>query len=127
MMWNPLSNSHVKANSVLLPSMSIKPYVQYGLGLQKRMKDNFTAYGQAMVQNGGRNGISLTAGLRWALGRDSESKPIEKVQAPKKEIKVSDKKILHSEQNGKINALNDKVNADNTRITHKTVIKQLPR
>lgn len=27
------------------------------------------AYGQAIVQNGGRNGISITAGFRWALGK----------------------------------------------------------
>ena len=33
-----------------------------------------------MIQNGGRNGISLTAGFRWALGK--EGKPIEKVQSP---------------------------------------------
>jgi hypothetical protein len=24
-----------------------------------------------MIQNGGRNGISLTAGFRWALGHDN--------------------------------------------------------
>ena len=78
MVWNLLGESKVRANDVMLPEMSIKPYVQYGVGVQKICKDRFTAYGQAMITNGGRNGISLTAGFRWALGK--EGKPIEKVQ-----------------------------------------------
>ena len=71
MVWNVMDNSSATANGVKLPSMSMKPYVQYGVGVQKRMKDNFMAFGQAMIQNGGRNGISLTAGFRWALGHDN--------------------------------------------------------
>ena len=41
--------------------------------------DNFTAYGQATIRNGGRNGIALTAGFRWSLGKDG--KAIEKVNS----------------------------------------------
>ncbi|MGN0031407.1 MAG: autotransporter outer membrane beta-barrel domain-containing protein, partial [Candidatus Gastranaerophilaceae bacterium] len=80
MVWNLLDKSDVTANSVKLPEMSIKPYVQYGVGVQKRFKDNCMAFGQAMIQNGGRNGVSLTAGFRRSLGK--ETKPIEKVQTP---------------------------------------------
>ena len=65
MMWNLLDKTNVTANNVSLPSMSIKPYVEYGLGLQKDMTDNFSAYAQAMVQNGGRNGVSLTGGMKY--------------------------------------------------------------
>ncbi len=78
MVWNLLDKSKVSANDVRLPEMSIKPYIQYGVGIQKRFKDRYMAFGQAMIQNGGRNGISLTAGFRWALGK--EGKPLEKVQ-----------------------------------------------
>ena len=78
MIWNLLDKSKVSANDVRLPEMSIKPYVQYGVGIQKRFKDRYMAFGQAMIQNGGRNGISLTAGFRWAVGK--EGKPLEKVQ-----------------------------------------------
>ena len=78
MIWNLLDKSKVSANDVRLPEMSIKPYVQYGVGVQKRFKDRYMAFGQAMIQNGGRNGISLTAGFRWAIGKDG--KPLEKVQ-----------------------------------------------
>ena len=78
MVWNLLDKSRVSANDVRLPEMSIKPYIQYGVGVQKRFKDRYMAFGQAMIQNGGRNGISLTAGFRWAIGK--EGKPLEKVQ-----------------------------------------------
>ena len=70
MVWNLLDKSEVYANDVRLPEMSIKPYVQYGVGLQKRFTDKFMAYGQAMIHNGGRNGISFSFGLRWKVGRD---------------------------------------------------------
>ncbi|MBD9223710.1 hypothetical protein EGQ24_07415 [bacterium] len=69
MIWNILDKSRVTANDVRLPEMSIKPYVQYGLGVQKRFKDSFMAFGQAMIQNGGRNGIALSVGFRWAIGK----------------------------------------------------------
>ncbi len=78
MIWNLLDKSKVSADDVRLPEMSIKPYVQYGVGVQKRFKDKYMAFGQAMIQNGGRNGISLTAGFRWTVGK--EGKPLEKVQ-----------------------------------------------
>ena len=88
MVWNMMDNSSATANGVKLPSMSVKPYVQYGVGVQKRMKDNFMAFGQAMIQNGGRNGISLTAGFRWAIGKDKDDsqkvfKPFLKKEAKK--------------------------------------------
>ncbi len=79
MVWNAMNESSTSANGIKLPESSIKPYVEYGVGLQKRFKDDFIAFGQAMIRNGGRNGISLTAGFRWAIGRDKE-KPLEKVQ-----------------------------------------------
>ena len=92
MMWNIMDQTHARANGVKLPEMSVKPYVQYGIGVQKVMKDHFTAYGQAMIQNGGRNGISLTFGFKWALGRDH--KKIEKVHSQDiKRTVIKDKKI----------------------------------
>lgn len=78
MVWNAMNESSVKANNVKLPETSIKPYIEYGVGLQKRFKDRYTAFGQAMIRNGGRNGIAMTFGFRWNLG--DEGKPIEKVK-----------------------------------------------
>ena len=69
MVWNILAHSQVTANDVTLPNMSIKPYVQYGLGIQKRFKDRLLAFGQAIIYNGGRNGVLLNVGLRWSIGK----------------------------------------------------------
>ena len=105
MIWNLLDESKVSANDVRLPEMSIKPYVQYGIGVQKRYKDRYMAFGQAMIQNGGRNGISLTAGFRWAIGKDG--KPLEKVQrvnnkvssvTPRAEVKVANNSTVQPER-----------------------------
>jgi len=65
-----MGKSEGTANGIKLPSMSIKPYVQYGVGVQKRFKDHFMGFAQAMIHSGGRNGISLSGGFRWALGHD---------------------------------------------------------
>ena len=63
------------------------------------------AFGQAMIQNGGRNGISLTAGFRWAIGK--EGKPLEKVQrvnnkvssvTPRAEVKVANNSTVQPER-----------------------------
>ncbi len=77
-----MNENKVTANSVRLPEMSMKPYVEYGVGVQRNWKDKFTAFGQAMLRNGGRNGIALTAGFRWALGHDDKPHTHDKVEAP---------------------------------------------
>ena len=105
MVWNLMNETNVTANGVSLPDMSVKPYVEYGVGVQKLWKDKFTGFLQAMIRNGGRNGIAITGGFRWALGQ--EGKPIEKVEnieKPKTVMKLSsmgetDEEILRSAQN----------------------------
>ncbi len=95
MVWNILDETNVTANNVRLPDMSIKPFVEYGVGVQKRWKDRCTGYLQAMIRNGGRNGIVLTGGFRWAIGK--EGKPIEKVSNPQNktaQASNNDRKIL---------------------------------
>lgn len=69
MVWNILDKTKFTANDISLPDLSIKSYVQYGVGLQKRWGDSFTAFGQAMIRNGGRNGVALQFGFRWELGK----------------------------------------------------------
>lgn len=73
MIWNLIDKAKFTANEVALPTMSVDPYVQYGLGVQKRCGDRFTGFGQAMIRNGGRNGIALSFGFRWALGKGGTS------------------------------------------------------
>lgn len=69
MVWNIMDKTDFKACNAALPSMSVKPYIQYGVGVQKRWGERFTGFLQAMIRNGGRNGISLSAGFRWAIGK----------------------------------------------------------
>ena len=65
--WNLIDKAKFQANDVYLPSLSIKPYVQYGFGVQKRFKDRVTAFFEGMIRNGGRNGIALVLGIRISL------------------------------------------------------------
>lgn len=72
MNWNIMNDSEFTANMATLPDLSMKPYVQYGLGIQKTINDNFTAYGQVLLRHGGRNGIAANAGLRYIFGHESK-------------------------------------------------------
>ena len=66
------------ASDIDLPQVSVKPYIQYGVGLQKSWGERFTAYGQVMMRNGGRNGIAGSIGFRWTIGNDdNENNPID--------------------------------------------------
>lgn len=69
MIWNLIDKTRFTAANVSMPDMSVDPYVQYGIGLQKRCGDRFTGFAQAMLRNGGSNGVSLSAGFRWAIGK----------------------------------------------------------
>lgn len=84
MVWNILNETKFTASDVRLPEMSIKPYVEYGIGLQKSWNDKCNGFLQAMLRNGGRNGIALSFGFKWTLGKDK--KPIERVQNGTKHV-----------------------------------------
>ena len=104
MVWNLLNETNATADGVKLPQMHTRPYVEYGVGLQRTWADKFSAYGQAMLRHGGRNGVALTLGFRWALGRDY-SRP-QKVQKDSKMSTRQDAKraslLRHSGQDGKM-------------------------
>lgn len=72
MVWNIMNKTKFKANDVQLPELSVDSYVQYGLGVQKRIGENFTGFGEAMFRVGGRNGVAFNVGFRWALGKDKK-------------------------------------------------------
>ncbi|MBQ4123784.1 hypothetical protein IJD44_08725 [bacterium] len=72
LVWNMLTDTQTIADSVSINQFKIKPYIQYGIGVQKRVGDNFTGYFQSMGRSFGRNGVSLSAGMRWAVGRNKK-------------------------------------------------------
>ncbi len=73
MVWNILDDSKFKANDVSLPSISVKPFVKYGVGIRKVGSDNFTGYLQTYATNGGRNGIGVQGGLSFMIGAKGNS------------------------------------------------------
>lgn len=73
MHWNLMDETNVTANTVYLPELSVKPYFSYGLGIQRVFGERFTAYGQIMLRNGGRNGIAATFGGRYMFGHETKT------------------------------------------------------
>ena len=69
MVWNIIDRTHFNANDIALSSLSVKPYVQYGLGIQKLWGERSTGFAQVMMRNGGRNGVAFNVGYRYALGK----------------------------------------------------------
>ena len=69
--WNIMDNTQFRANDVSLPSLSVDPYVRYGLGVRKAWGEKFTGFLQAYFTNGGRNGVGLMAGFRFTVGKST--------------------------------------------------------
>lgn len=69
MVWNIMDQTNFTAANTSLPDLSVKPYFEYGVGVQKRWGERFTGFGQAMLKAGGINGVSLGFGFRWTLGK----------------------------------------------------------
>jgi len=67
MVFNIMDKQRFYANDVALPQMGVNPYVEYGIGLQRKWGERFTGFGQAMARGGGRNGLALQFGFRWAI------------------------------------------------------------
>ena len=63
--WNVDNEAKTTADGIELPRMYVKPYTQYGLGIQGLIDDEVMLYAQTLVEEGGRDGILLTGGLRW--------------------------------------------------------------
>lgn len=67
MVWNIMDAQKFYANDAQLPQMSVAPYAEYGIGLQRRWGERFSGFGQAMFRGGGRNGVAFQFGFRWAI------------------------------------------------------------
>ncbi len=67
MVWNLIDSAKFRADDVFLPNLTVKPFVQYGIGVQKRYGERITGFLEAMIRNGGRQGVALQFGLRISI------------------------------------------------------------
>ena len=73
MVFNIMDRTRFQANDISLPNFSVNPFVKYGIGVRKTWGERLTGHFQTYFTNGGRNGIGLQAGLRWAIGKKGTS------------------------------------------------------
>ena len=71
---NLMDKADMKANDISLPSMSVNPYVKYGVGVRKTWGERFTGFLQTFFMNGGRTGVGFQGGFRFAIGQDGSHK-----------------------------------------------------
>jgi len=76
--WHPYAfvDMNMFLGGYALPQMSIDPYIQYGIGIQKTIPDVITCYLQILARNMGRNGFAATGGLKWYIYKDSKKKAV---------------------------------------------------
>lgn len=67
MVFNIMDKTNFTANQSTLPYLSVKPYLLYGIGIQKQHGERLTCYLQTLLRSGGRNGIGFSAGLKWKI------------------------------------------------------------
>lgn len=86
MVWNIMDKTEFMANNVSLPELSVKPFVKYGVGVRKSWGERFTGFIQTYFTNGGRNGVGIQTGFRWAIGEAAKTS-----RTHKTELKVTQK------------------------------------
>lgn len=64
---NIMDNTKFMANDVSLPDLSVKPFMQYTVGVQKRWGERFTGYAQTLLRSGGREGVGFNIGFRFSI------------------------------------------------------------
>lgn len=71
--WNVIIDGEVRANNVVLPDLSVKPYIEYGFGFEKDWSQeewnpvDLTTFAQIVRRDGGREGWAGTAGIKWSF------------------------------------------------------------
>lgn len=78
--WTLMDSPALYKNGIPQPRVSIDPYFEYGLGVQRKWKDKYTSFGQIYMRSGGRNGVSMYFGFRMALGKDSNKSTKDKTK-----------------------------------------------
>lgn len=64
--WTLLGKTEFEAEGEKLPGMKMRPYVEYGAGVQKTWREKYTIYGEVTGHSFGRQGVDISAGFRRA-------------------------------------------------------------
>lgn len=72
MVWNILGRTSYDTTFVSVPSIGIKPYAQYGVGVQKLWGERVTGFLQCMMLSGGRNEVAFGGGFKILLGKKAD-------------------------------------------------------
>ncbi len=63
--WTVGQSATVRANGNKLDELELKPYTEYGAGIQKRWANECDAYVQVLGHSHGRDGVVVNGGFRW--------------------------------------------------------------
>ncbi len=106
-MWNIMGKASETIEGIDIPAITMKPYIQYSVGIQKKIGKRFTGYAEFMGRNIGRNGFAFGLGGRWELGSDK----------PKQKNEKQQKSFINSDPNSSYNH-----NYDSSQNTKPTAI-----
>lgn len=70
MVWNLLDKTDYSTTYIDVPSISIKPYAQYGVGIQKLWGKCAIGFLQFTMRSGGRNDVAFSGGLKFKIGKE---------------------------------------------------------
>jgi outer membrane autotransporter protein len=68
MVWTLAGDTDCTANDIELPVMSIDPYIEYGVGLNKSFTESLSAGAELYGRSLGRRGVGGQLNIRWAFG-----------------------------------------------------------
>ena len=75
--WNFMDdNGSFKADDMLMPQISIEPYLQYGVGISKSFGEHFKAGLEGFGRSLGREGYGGQVTLRWNFGKCQQPAPV---------------------------------------------------
>ncbi len=65
--WTVGQKSRVRVNGTELDKLHLRPYTEYGIGVQKRWAHDYDGYAEFLGHAGGRRGFLAKLGFRWTF------------------------------------------------------------
>ncbi len=65
--WNINFGSQTMADDIILPQVSVEPYTEFTIGMQKNITNTSSGYLEVSASSGGRKGFGGKIGFQWDL------------------------------------------------------------